>query len=187
RTGGAAAGAGTRAVTLVHRPARSRPRGAAAARRRRGARPRPAGVLREGLAAAAARHLAPPDADPVAAVAAVRALRRRELFRIAAADVLATAGDLAPAQTVDVVGVGRALSDVTDATLAAALAAARATAPAGISLAVIGLGRLGGGEMSYPSDADVLFVYEPADGWDDEAAGAAAHAVAPRLRSLLAA
>src|SRR5690606_12859773 len=103
------------------------------------------------------------------------------------ADVLAAAGDLAPAQPVDVVEVGRALSDVTDATLAAALAAARAPAPAGISLAVIGMGRPGGAEMSYPSDADVLFVYEPADGWDDEAAGAVAHAVAQRLRSLLAA
>jgi glutamate-ammonia-ligase adenylyltransferase len=149
--------------------------------------PRPAAGLRDGFAAAAARHLAPPEPDPTAAVAAVRALRRRELFRIAAADVLAAAGDLAPARTVDVVEVGRALSDVTDATLAAALAAARATAPAGISLAVIGMGRLGGAEMSYPSDADVLFVYEPADGWDDEAAGAVAHAVAQRLRSLLAA
>jgi len=149
--------------------------------------PRPAAALRDGFAAAAARHLAPPEPDPAAAVAAVRALRRRELFRIAAADVLAAAGDLAPAQPVDVVEVGRALSDVTDATLAAALAAARAPAPAGISLAVIGMGRLGGAEMSYPSDADVLFVYEPADGWDDEAAGAVAHAVAQRLRSLLAA
>lgn len=156
--------------------------------------PRPAGVLRDGFAAAVARHLPPPDAasrppadeEREAAVGAVRALRRRELFRIAAADVLATS-DLAPPRRLDLAGVGRAVADVTDATLAAALAAARAGGPDELRFAVIGMGRLGGGEMGYPSDADVLFVYEPADGSDDAAAAAAAHTIAERLRGLLAA
>lgn len=143
--------------------------------------PRDPAVLREGFAAAAARH-----DEPAAAVAAVRALRRRELLRVAYADVLAT-GDLAPAEPVDVVQVGAALADVTDATLAAAWQVARAGAPAGLKLAVIGLGRLGGQELSYPSDADVLFVYEAPDSLADNAAAAAAHTAAERLRSLLAA
>ena len=55
--------------------------------------PRPRESLCEGFAAAAAgRH-----ADPVEASRAVRALRRRELFRIACADLLGRAGGLAPA------------------------------------------------------------------------------------------
>jgi [glutamine synthetase] adenylyltransferase / [glutamine synthetase]-adenylyl-L-tyrosine phosphorylase len=125
--------------------------------------PRPAEVVREGFAAAAARH-----AEPVAAIAAVRALRRRELFRIACADLLGLA---------DLGTVGAALADVTDATLAAALAVTNRT---GRSFAIIGMGRLGGYELSYSSDADVLFVCDVGE----EAAG---HEIAEALRTLLAA
>ena len=138
-------------------------------------RPRGRQSLLDGALAAASRH-----DDQAAAVVAVRALRRRELFRIAAADSLSGAGELAPVQPIDVLGVGSALSDITEATLAAALAVARRGAPADMRFAVIGMGRLGGAEMSYPSDADVLFVFE---GGTD----AAALAVAERLRTLLAA
>jgi len=144
--------------------------------------PRPAGVLREGFKAAAYRHT-----DPKEAIGAVRAVRRRELFRIACADVLARAGTLAPAQPLDITPVGRALSDVADASLAAALRSARATVPEmpGLRFAVIGMGRLGGYEMSYPSDADVLFVYAPPAGVPEDAASAAAHAIAEELRRQL--
>ena len=125
--------------------------------------PRPRETLRDGFAAAAARH-----GDPVAAIAAVRALRRRELFRIACADLLGL---------VDLTAVGGALADVTDATLAAALAVTNRT---GLPFTIIGVGRLGGYEVSYSSDADVLFVY-------DGDRGSAAHEVAEELRRLLAA
>ncbi|WP_431974999.1 bifunctional [glutamine synthetase] adenylyltransferase/[glutamine synthetase]-adenylyl-L-tyrosine phosphorylase [Micromonospora haikouensis] len=155
--------------------------------------PRPRAVLCEGFAAAAARHAA----DPVEATRAVRALRRRELVRIACADMLSRAGSLAPTPTSardalglsDVTAVGTALSDVTDATLAAALRAARAAQPAlpGLRFAVIGMGRLGGYESNYLSDADVLFVYDPPAGADEGAASSAAHAIAEELRRLLAA
>src|SRR6201747_2967329 len=53
-------------------------------------------------------------------------------------------------------------------------------------LAVIGMGRLGGGEMGYGSDADVLFVHRARPGADEAAATAAANAVAHTLRRLLA-
>ena len=139
---------------------------------------RSAEVLCDGFAAAASRH-----AEPEAAIRAVRALRRRELFRIACADALGTAGTLAPAHALDITEVGAALSAVTDATLAAALRAAGV--PEGLRFAIIGMGRLGGDEMSYPSDADVLFVYEPPAGMAEDAASAAAHGVAERLRRLL--
>jgi glutamate-ammonia-ligase adenylyltransferase len=130
--------------------------------------PRSTEALGEGFTAAATRH-----DDRAQAIAAVRALRRRELFRIAAADLL---GHL------DVSAVGEALARVTDATLAAALAIAN---PARLPVTIIGMGRLGSAEMSYPSDADVLFVYEPPPGMPDDAASGAAHAVAEELRRLL--
>ncbi|MEU8285708.1 bifunctional [glutamine synthetase] adenylyltransferase/[glutamine synthetase]-adenylyl-L-tyrosine phosphorylase [Micromonospora sp. NPDC048905] len=156
--------------------------------------PRPPEVLREGFLAAAARHT-----DPVEATRAVRALRRRELVRVACADVLCRAGALAPTPSrpdgvnrpavglVDITEVGTALADVTDATLAAALRAARASQPAaaGLRFAVIGMGRLGGYESNYLSDADVLFVYDPPAGANESDASAAAHAIAEELRRLL--
>jgi [glutamine synthetase] adenylyltransferase / [glutamine synthetase]-adenylyl-L-tyrosine phosphorylase len=144
--------------------------------------PRPRDVLIDGFASAADRY----PADPVKAIAAVRALRRRELFRLACADILSRAGELAPAQPLDVDAIGIALSDVTDATLGAALRAARRVNPGpdGMRFAVIGMGRLGGYEMSYPSDADVLFVY---DAPTDRDAASAAHSTAEELRRLLTA
>jgi glutamate-ammonia-ligase adenylyltransferase len=88
---------------------------------------------------------------------------------------------------------------VTDATVvrasplavAAALAAAtreaeRTSGPLPTRLAVIAMGRLGGREMGFASDADVLFVHDPLPGADEEAASRAAHAVAEGLRALLA-
>ena len=62
-----------------------------------------------------------------------------------------------------------ALTSVWVAVLQAALEAViRAnppkTAGAGRGIAVIGMGRLGGHELGYGSDADVMFVCEPVDG-----------------------
>ncbi|MDT4989653.1 MAG: [glutamine synthetase] adenylyltransferase / [glutamine synthetase]-adenylyl-L-tyrosine, partial [Micromonosporaceae bacterium] len=131
--------------------------------------PRSTETLYDGFIAAAARH-----GDPATAISAIRSLRRRELFRIAAADLLGR---------VDIDQVGDALAWVTDATLAAALAVANQVK---LPITIIGMGRLGGAEMSYPSDADVLFVYEPSAGMPDDAASGAAHAVAEDLRRLLA-
>jgi glutamate-ammonia-ligase adenylyltransferase len=54
-----------------------------------------------------------------------------------------------------------------------------------LRFAIIGLGRLGGRETSYSSDADVLFVYEPPAGMADDAANGAALAIAEDLRRLL--
>ena len=98
--------------------------------------------------------------DPGAAVMAARALRRHELFRIACADLLGL---------LDVDAVCAALSSVWTAVLASALDVAvraeierRQAEPARI--AVIGMGRLGGAELGYSSDADVLFVCDARPG-----------------------
>jgi [glutamine synthetase] adenylyltransferase / [glutamine synthetase]-adenylyl-L-tyrosine phosphorylase len=139
--------------------------------------PRPAEALRPDAAAAVRRHRTAP-----AAVAAVLALRRRELLRTAAADLLGMSG---------VEQTGEALTSVAAVTVAAALDAATRKAeqesgPLPTRISVIAMGRLAGHEMGYASDADVMFVHEPREGADDEAATRAAHAVAEELRSLLA-
>lgn len=56
-------------------------------------------------------------------------------------------------------------------------------APAAI--AVIGMGRLGGAELGYGSDADVMFVCEPATGVDDARAVKWSTSIAERVRALL--
>ncbi|MGN6795244.1 MAG: bifunctional [glutamine synthetase] adenylyltransferase/[glutamine synthetase]-adenylyl-L-tyrosine phosphorylase [Streptosporangiaceae bacterium] len=116
------------------------------------------------------------------AVAGLLAIRRRELFRTAAADLL---GNLGPLE------VAQAVGTVTAVTICAALQLAMATVagPDGVlpaTVSVVAMGRFGGHEMSYGSDADVLFVYEPAAGASEEAATRAAHAVAEELRGVLA-
>ncbi|MGQ0631119.1 MAG: bifunctional [glutamine synthetase] adenylyltransferase/[glutamine synthetase]-adenylyl-L-tyrosine phosphorylase [Sporichthyaceae bacterium] len=115
-----------------------------------------------------------------AAAIAVRGNRRREQFRIAAADVL---------NAIDVTDVADALTDVVAATLSGGLAAALRTVVAQgespIRFTVIAMGRLGGHEMSYASDADVMFVSEAMPGVEEKVATDTAHAVANELRRLL--
>ncbi|UWE08814.1 bifunctional [glutamine synthetase] adenylyltransferase/[glutamine synthetase]-adenylyl-L-tyrosine phosphorylase [Actinacidiphila bryophytorum] len=134
---------------------------------------------------------------PEQAIAAVRGVRRRELFRTAAADLIDTYGDdveaaedrVDPAVLVD--RVGCAVFGVTAATVAGALRAAvnavtgNDARPLPTRFAVIGMGRFGGRELGYGSDADVLFVHEPHDGVDQAEAGKAALAVADEMRRLL--
>jgi glutamate-ammonia-ligase adenylyltransferase len=115
-----------------------------------------------------------------AAVQAVRALRRRELFRIAGADVLS---NLAAAP--EAVEVGQALTDLSDATLRATLRIAQSLVDCPLWFAIIGMGRLGGSELSYASDADVLFVYDAPAGVGEDTAAAAANQIAEELRRLL--
>src|SRR4051812_11599030 len=142
--------------------------------------PRSAAALAGAMRAAAGR--AP---DPHEGIRVIRGLRRQELLRVACADLLGR---------LDVLRVGRALTDIAVATLQAGLdVALRAhAAEAGTDaaefpadLAVIGMGRLGGGEMGYGSDADVLFVHRAHAGTDEGTAAAAANSVAHNLRRLL--
>jgi glutamate-ammonia-ligase adenylyltransferase len=117
------------------------------------------------------------------AVRAVRGIRRRELFRISVGDLLGE---------IDVADVGAGLSRLTDAALEATLdVAGRAVreqkgldeAPS--RMAIVAMGRYGGFELSYGSDADVMFVYAPVDGADRQEAATYAQAVANELRRLL--
>jgi glutamate-ammonia-ligase adenylyltransferase len=53
-------------------------------------------------------------------------------------------------------------------------------------MALVTMGRLGGREMGYGSDADVMFVHVPHEGEPERAATDAAHAVAQEMRRMLA-
>ena len=53
-------------------------------------------------------------------------------------------------------------------------------------MAVIAMGRYGGFELSYGSDADVMFVHDPVEGADPQAATTYAQTVANEIRRLLA-
>ncbi len=140
-------------------------------------RPRAASAVAAEMLAAVGRY-----EDPGEAAIAVRAIRRRELFRVSAADLVGL---------LDVDSVGAALSDIAAATLQGGLAAAtRAVeaqrgSPMPTRLAVIGMGRLGGHEIGYGSDADVLFVHDPLTGAGEREAQDSAHAVVGELRRLL--
>jgi len=127
------------------------------------------------LVASASRY-----ADPVRAIAAARTLRRRELARIASADVLGM---------LDVTDVCKSLTAVWVAVLQAALdVVIRANTPdSGVParIAVIGMGRLGGGELGYGSDADVMFVCEPNSGVEESVAVRWSVGVAEQVRALL--
>jgi glutamate-ammonia-ligase adenylyltransferase len=140
--------------------------------------PLPEDVLTEEMLAAGRRH-----EDDEKAARAIRGVRRRELFRIAAGDLLGLT---------DVAAVGAGLSRLTDATLEATLAVAHDTVRAAKDLdvaptriAIVAMGRYGGFELSYGSDADVLFVHDPEAGVDQHEAATYAQAVANELRRLL--
>jgi glutamate-ammonia-ligase adenylyltransferase len=119
------------------------------------------------------------------AIRSIRAVRRRELLRTAAGDVLGLT---------DVADVGFALTRLTDATLESALQVAgtavrdaRGLEQAPTRIAIVAMGRYGGFELSYGSDADVLFVHDPEDGADAHEAASYAKAVVEEVRRSLAA
>ncbi|HEU0104464.1 MAG TPA: bifunctional [glutamine synthetase] adenylyltransferase/[glutamine synthetase]-adenylyl-L-tyrosine phosphorylase [Mycobacteriales bacterium] len=121
--------------------------------------------------------------DWESAVATARGLRRQELLRVACGDLLGL---------VDLAGRGVALSDIAAATVEAALVTASRKVeterrrPLPVRLAVLAMGRLGGLEQSWGSDADVLFVHQPVEGAADGEAAAVAHDIANETRRLLA-
>ncbi|MER5480654.1 bifunctional [glutamine synthetase] adenylyltransferase/[glutamine synthetase]-adenylyl-L-tyrosine phosphorylase [Streptomyces sp. NPDC002734] len=121
-----------------------------------------------------------------------RGVRRRELFRTAAADIVGSYGtetqpaEADPGALVD--RVGGAVSDLTAVTLAGTLRAVvreRWGDELPTRFAVIGMGRFGGHELGYGSDADVLFVHEPREGVDEAEAAKAANTVVSEMRRLL--
>ncbi len=120
--------------------------------------------------------------DPEAVALTARAVRRREILRIGIADIVGLA---------DLDAVGRGLSDAAVAALTGGLQAAtmavqnRLGEPLPTRVLVVGMGRLGGSELGYGSDADVIFVHDPLPGAGEKDAQDAALAVLSELRRML--
>lgn len=118
-------------------------------------RPRPASVLLDEARAIVARHY--DDAD--AAAAALRTARRREILRLALGGIL---------DVISVAEIGPGLSDITTALLTGMLDIAHRYGD-GIEFAIMAMGRYGGEELGFGSDADVIYVYRAAGASDEEA------------------
>ena len=131
------------------------------------------------------RGPAPRATTAEAAVPPSARLRRRELLRIAAADVLGVTGRPGcHGRGADQRHRGRPSRRPWRWRCGRCRPSCGQPLPT--RFAVIAMGRFGGHEMRYGSDADVLFVHEPLPGQPERAASDAAHAVAAELRRLLA-
>ena len=121
-------------------------------------------------------------ADPSEALDALKRWKRRETLRIAARDLMRRETvQTATAQISDLAGV--AVDAALAIVLRPLLAAEARSAPPG-AFAVIGMGKLGGRELNYSSDIDLLYVYDVAEG-DDESARAFFHRLGRKLTAAL--
>lgn len=118
--------------------------------------------------------------DPESAMRLIRLIRRREILRIAIAD---SAGLLDQDQ------VGAALADTDRAAVLGALRVAETVVAAGEPLKtrvlVVAMGRQGGREIGYGSDADVMYVHRGLPGVSEEEAQQQAARIVGKLSSLL--
>ncbi len=119
-------------------------------------RPRSLSDLLDETAATVARH-----ADDVdAAAMALRTARRREVLRLALGAILGM---------ITVEELGQGLSDINSALLTGALALCHRWGD-GLEFGIIAMGRYGGEELGFGSDADVVYVYQVAGATPEEAA-----------------
>jgi len=134
-------------------------------------RPRTAELLREETAAILGRH-----ESAATAAASLRAVRRREVLRLAFSAILgfSTIEELA-----------RGLTAVTENVIVGVLAAIRAERgdADALEFAIIGMGRFGGRELGFGSDADVMYAFRPLAA-DQDSAHKAALAIVAQLNAL---
>ena len=109
-------------------------------------------ALRAQFQAIIARH-----DDPELAAASIRAIRRKETLRVAMGSVLGI---------LDLEGTSKGLSELTQSYLVAIQEIAtkfliEKQGPLSHELAIVAMGRFGGAELGFGSDADVMFVYRP--------------------------
>ena len=135
--------------------------------------PRSGVLLQEEARAIQSRHTTIRDA-----MKAVRALRRREMLRLALIGLLGR---------ITIAELAEALTTISEVTIQATLRAVRREIvppeDSALDFAVIAMGRFGGAELGFGSDADVLYVYDP-NGIDPERAqGCASTPTTPGCRS----
>ncbi|PNI08015.1 bifunctional glutamine-synthetase adenylyltransferase/deadenyltransferase [Arthrobacter sp. AFG7.2] len=119
-------------------------------------------------------------ADPESAMRLIRLIRRREILRIAIAD---SAGLLDQDQ------VGAALADTDRAAVLGALRVAEgivsASGPLKTAVLVVAMGRQGGREIGYGSDADVMYVHRALPGFSEAEAQEQAARIVAKVSTLL--
>lgn len=138
--------------------------------------PRDRDALYDEMKAQISRH-----ADADGAIRIIRLTRRREILRIAM-------GEAANLLTIDQVCEG--LSRIDRAAIAAALYLAKREKYADgavplTDVTVIAMGRQGGAEIGYGSDADLMYVHQPREGADEKEAVSEANALINRMVQLL--
>jgi glutamate-ammonia-ligase adenylyltransferase len=133
--------------------------------------PTPDEILEAEVLAIVARH----HDDHEAARKAIRSMRRREVLRLAIGFVLSTI-------TIEQVSAG--LSSVTGAALSGYLTIALNESEDNPDFAIVGLGRFGGQELGFDSDADVIYVYRANDRCEGEAAQSRAEHIVLRIAEL---
>ena len=134
--------------------------------------PTPQDVLEAEVLAILARH----HGDDDTARKAVRSMRRREVLRLAIGGILNVL-------TIDQISQG--LSDVTTASLNGYLGIALREAEHNPEFAVIAMGRYGGQELGFDSDADVIYVYRPTLECEGEQAQKRAERIVLRIKELV--
>ncbi len=132
-------------------------------------RPRPLAELLEETEATLARYAG--DAD--AAAKALRTARRREVLRMSLAAIVGL---------VRVEQLGQALSDITTAILTGVLRLAHRWGDE-VEFGIIAMGRYGGAELGFGSDADIIYVYRPA-GCEPEVAQKRAEQIVHEIKRL---
>ncbi len=135
-------------------------------------RPRGGVVLQTEARAIQTRHETIADA-----MRAVRTLRRRELLRLALGALLGT---------VTIEELAQGLTTISEVTIQATLRAVRRDVvppeDSALDFSVIAMGRFGGAELGFGSDADIIYVYDAA-GIDPERANALALQIVAGLRT----
>ncbi|MDO5699737.1 MAG: bifunctional [glutamine synthetase] adenylyltransferase/[glutamine synthetase]-adenylyl-L-tyrosine phosphorylase [Dermatophilus congolensis] len=119
--------------------------------------------------------------DPSEAMHAARVIRRTELFRTALADLV---------RTIDADEAMIGLTALNDAMIQSTLDIANRTYEESngglpVDITIIAMGRLGGRECGYGSDADVIAVHRAREGVAEDVAAAAAKEIIQHMRSLL--
>lgn len=135
-------------------------------------RPRSWDALREETSATVLRH----DTRDAAANA-LRNARRREVLRTALAGILGVA---------PIDELGSSLAGITSALLTGVLRSIRRDEGPWPEFAIIAMGRYGGAELGFGSDADIMYVHRPIAGMTGEFAQARAEHIVAEITRLTA-
>lgn len=136
--------------------------------------PRDIASVRSEIDAVVERHSGVDGAEE--ARKAIHSIRHRENLRVAMGSILGVNSDVLTSS---------GLSSIMEATLAGALRLALRDEELNPEMAIIAMGRFGGQETGFGSDADVMFVYRDTTEIDDNEATRRAERIVARIKEIL--